>query len=325
MVFTLVLWGRAEGRLGSLLRHLLDGPPRQSLLAGRILGECGGTRPAEASQVIDRLIEMALGDAGVVFRDDFGDDPLRRRGRRDPGLLAAEPGAAFWLLGSIHGDSRVAAVLRSIAASSELAIETRTDAAVALGRSSDGDGAIEILRSLAEDHISPATRVRIAEAIIVLDSDAAGAAEAVLRTITTGTGSHGAAVRAAELLAELGQPEQAVDLAWSVINENDSAYPAQTISAIRIILRYQGADGAAGLLHVAGGHSAKAGQCSGGSSSNSRDGVPAITLSGFAGKPSLILAPSNGNGRAWLAGGHLRRSLRRHRDLPRSGPAWNTV
>jgi integrase len=258
VVFTLVLWGRAEGRLGGLLRHLLDGPPRQSLLAGRILGECGDTRPAEASEVIDRLMEMALGDAGVVFRDDFGDDPLHRRGKRDPDPLAAGPGAAFWLLGSIHGDSHMEAVLRGTAASGELAIETRTDAAVALGRSSDRDGAVEILRSLAEDHTSPAARARIAEAIIVLDSDAADAAEAVLRPVTAGTGGHGPAVRAAELLAELGAPERAVDLAWSVISENDGAYPAQTISAIRIILRYQGADGAAGLLHVAGGQLSKA-------------------------------------------------------------------
>ena len=253
VVFTLVLWGRAGGDLGSLLRHLLAGPPRQSLLAGRILGECGDTRPAEAPQVIDRLVDMALGDAGVVFRDDFGDDPLRRRGKREPDPLAAAPGEAFWLLGRIHGDSHVAAVLRSVAASSELAVETRTDAAVALGRSSDLDGAIDILRSLSDDHIPPAARVRIAEAIIVLDSDATDAAEAVLGTVSTGTGSPGPAVRAAELLAEFGQQQQAVDLAWSVIDDNDGAYPAQTISAVRIILRYQGADGAAGLLHVAGG------------------------------------------------------------------------
>ena len=38
VVFTLVLWSRAGGDLGALLRHLLDGPPRRSLLAGRILG-----------------------------------------------------------------------------------------------------------------------------------------------------------------------------------------------------------------------------------------------------------------------------------------------
>ena len=252
-VFTLVLWGRAGGDLGGLLRHLLDGPPRQSLLAGRILGDCGDTRPAGASAVIDRLVDMALGDAGVIFRDDFGDDPLRRRDERDPDPLAAAPGEAFWLLGRIHGDSRVATVVRSVAASGELAVETRTDAAVALGRNSDPDGAIEILRSLAQDHTPPAARVRIAEAIIALNPDATDAAEAVLRTISTGTGRPGPAARAAELLAEFGQPGQSVDLAWSVINDNDGAYPAQTISAIRGILRYQGADGAAGLLRVAAG------------------------------------------------------------------------
>jgi hypothetical protein len=257
VVFTLVLWGRAGGDLGGLLRHLLDGPPRQSLLAGRILGECGDTRPAEASQVMDRLMDMALGDAGVVFRDDFGDSPLRRRGKRDPDPLAAAPGEAFWLLGRIHGDPQVAAVLRSIAASCELAVETRTDAAVALGRNSDRDGAIEILQSLPEDHTPPAARVRIAEAIIALNADATDAAEAVLGTVSTGPGSPGPAIRAAELLAEFGQSEQSVDLAWSVIDDNDGAYPAQTISAVRIILRYQGADGAAGLLHAAVGQLSK--------------------------------------------------------------------
>jgi hypothetical protein len=204
VVFTLVLWGKAGGDLGSLLRHLLDGPPRQSLLAGRILGEYADTRPAETSQVIDRLMDMALGDAGVVFRDDFGDDPLRRRGERDPDPLAAASGEAFWLLGRIHGDSHVAAVLRSVAASGELAVETRTDAAVALGRSSDLDGAIDILRSLSDDHMPPAARVRIAEAIIALNADATDAAEAVLGTVSTGPGSpecfpYGLLVRAAIL------------------------------------------------------------------------------------------------------------------------------
>jgi hypothetical protein len=251
VVFTLVLWGRAGGDLGGLVQHLLDGPPRRSLLAGRILGELGGTQPAEASQVIDRLMDIALGNAGVVFRDDFGDDPLHRRGERDPDPLAAAPGEAFWLLGRIHGDSHVATVLRSVAASGELAVETRTDSAVALGRNSDCDGAIEILRSLPEDHTPPAALVRIAEAIIALNPDATDGAEAVLRTMSTRTSSPGPAIRAAELLAEFGQQEQAVDLAWSVIDDNDGAYPAQTISAARIILRHQGADGAAGLLHVA--------------------------------------------------------------------------
>jgi len=253
VVFTLVLWGRAGGDLGGLLRCLLDGPPRRSLLAGRILGECGDAQPAGASQVIDRLIDMALGDAGVVFRDEFGDDPLRRRGERESDPLTATPGEAFWLLGRIHGDSRVATALRSVAASGELAVEIRTDAAVALGRNSDRDGAIEILRSLPQDHTPPAARVRIAEAIIALNPDATAVAEALLRTMSTRTGSPGPAVRAAELLAEFGQLERAVDLAWSVIADGDRAYPAQTISAIRCILRYQEADGASSLLRVAAG------------------------------------------------------------------------
>jgi hypothetical protein len=135
VVFALVLWGKAGGDLGGLLKRLLDGPPRQSLLAGRIVGECGDTRPAETPQVIDRLMDIALGDAGVIFRDAFDDSPLRRRrGERDPDPLAAKPGEAFWLLGRIHGDRHVAAVLRNIATSSELADEIRTDAAVALVR-----------------------------------------------------------------------------------------------------------------------------------------------------------------------------------------------
>jgi hypothetical protein len=257
-VFTLVLWGRAGGDLDGLLRHLLDGPPRQSLLAGRILGECADTRPVAGPQVIGRLMDMALGDAGVVFRDDFGDDFLRRRGERDPDPLAPEPGEAFWLLGRIHGDPHVAAMLRNVAASGELAIETRTDAAVALGRNSDRDRAVEILRSLPEDHTPSAARVRIAEAIIALDPDATDAAEAVLRTINPGTGKPGPAARTAELLAEFGRSQQAVDLAWSVIDDNDGAYPAQTVAAIRIIVRYQGADGATGLLRAADGQLNKA-------------------------------------------------------------------
>jgi hypothetical protein len=253
VVFTLVLWSRSGGDLGGLLRHLLDGPPRRSLLAGRILSECGDTRPAEASEVIDRLTDMALGDAGVIFRDAFDDSPFRRRGERDPDPLAAAPGEAFWLLGRLHGDQHAATFLRNIATSSELADEIRTDAAVALGRNSDRDGAIEILRSLPQDQTPSAARVRIAEAITALNPDTTDAAEAVLQTMSAGTGGPGPAVRAAELLAEFGQSEQALNLAWSVIDDNGGALPAQTTSAIRTILRYQGADGAARLLHAASG------------------------------------------------------------------------
>ena len=149
----------------------------------------------------------------------------------------------------------MATFLRDIATSGELAVEIRTDAAVALGRNSDRDGAVEILRSLPQYHTPSAARVRIAEAITALNPDMTDAAEAVLQTMSAGTGGPAAAVRAAELLAEFGRSEQAVNLAWSVINDNDGALPAQTTSAIRTILRYQGADGAARLLHAADGQS----------------------------------------------------------------------
>ena len=79
-------------------------------------------------------------------------------------------------------------------------------------------------------------------------------------------------------------------------------------SAIRTILRYQGADGAARLLHAADGQLG-VGQAHApvdAFSSNSRNGAPAITSSTSAGKPSLIQAPSRGNGRALPEGGHSR-------------------
>ena len=306
VVFTLVLWGRAGSDLGGLLRHLLDGPPRQSLLAGRILGECGGTRPAEASQVIDRLMDMALGDAGVVFRDDFGDDPLRRRGEQDPDPLAAAPGEAFWLLGRIHGDSHVATVLRSVAASGELAVETRTDAAVALGWNSDRDGAIEILRSLPEDHTPPAARVRIAEAIIALNPDATDAAEAVLRTTSTRTAALGPPSARPSCWPNLASRSRP----WTSRGQSSTTTtaptrhrpspPSESSCATRELT------GPRACCTSPPANCAKAGPCSVGSSSNLRNGASAITSSSSAGQPLLILAPSNGNGRAWPEGGHSR-------------------
>jgi len=46
----------------------------------------------------------------------------------------------------------------------------------------------------------------------------------VLEAVSTGTGGPGAAVRAAEILGEFGRSERAMDLAWSVIDDNDGAY-----------------------------------------------------------------------------------------------------
>lgn len=251
-VFTLVLWGRAGGHLGSLLHALLDGPPKHSLLAGRILADCGETRPAETALVVDRLMEIALGSAAVLSRGQFGDSLIRRAGRSGLDPQAAGPGEAFRILGGICRDAHVASCLRSVVSSAELALTTRADAAVALGRSTNLDAAITILRELADGEASAEARVRIAQGVLALDPTATEPAGTVLHAISADASDSATALQTAQLMLTTGCPEDAVRFAWSVVN-NSSSTALQLDTAVQIILRHQAADAVDSLLHAAGG------------------------------------------------------------------------
>lgn len=251
-VFTLALWARAGGNLGALLRALLEGPPRHSLLAARLLADCGDSRPPEAALVVDRLMEIELGRAAILHRGQFGDTLSRYSGRSGADPQGTAPGEAFWVLGGIYRDEQVSARLQSVIAADELAVETRIDAALALGRCTDIDAAISILRELAVSGISAEARVLITDGILALDPDAAEIAVTILSTVRTEYSDVATTARAAQLQARIGHIEDAVRLAWSIVNE-DGAYPAQLLTALPIILRHQQASAVDALLGIADG------------------------------------------------------------------------
>jgi NACHT domain len=249
-VYTLVLWSQMGGNIGTVLQHLLDGPPRHLIFAGRILGDWGSGRPAETTQIVDRLFDLALGGAAVMYRDDFGHDLADEPAAQEPDNATASPDEVFWVIGRICGEPYIIARLRDVATCIELATETRTHAALALGRASDHEEAQTILSSLAGDNISDAARVLISEAILALDGDATAGAELVLQRMGSEPDSRDALLRAAELLARIGRPLQAADLAWTVLDASEFS-PANTVGSVRLILRHQGADAVTALIDTA--------------------------------------------------------------------------
>jgi hypothetical protein len=249
-VFTLVLCSRRGHDLGSILRRLLQGPPRHLLFAGRIVGDCGLERPIETIDVINRLMDLALGMNAVRRREKFTDDLLSEPS--PSGTDAAVPGPAevLWTLGRICGDQSVIERLQDIAARTELAADIRIHAAVALGRAASTDNAVTLIQEISKSTKNPSDRLMAAELVLFLKPEAVHVADTILEGLEGLVDKPEARIRAAELLVRVGQHGRAVDLAWLVLREAD-CLPRSAIAAVRIVLDNMGDTAVAGLLEIA--------------------------------------------------------------------------
>ncbi|QES47370.1 hypothetical protein DEJ50_05570 [Streptomyces venezuelae] len=68
-LLTMVLWGRISGNdVGLILDRLLAGDREHASLAGRLLSECGDVNDRYSRAVVDRLIDLGLGNTPIEDR-----------------------------------------------------------------------------------------------------------------------------------------------------------------------------------------------------------------------------------------------------------------
>ncbi len=253
VLFTLVLWSRKGPGLGPLLRKLLHGPPRHLLFAGQLLGDCGHDTPSEATEVVDRLMDLALGTSALMHADHLDDDSLLRSPFRKVEAASTEPDEVFWTLGRIRGDSFTIRRLREVATRSELSGKTRALAALALGRAASPDEGVATLEAVAEENFEPSVLALIAELMISLQPESPERACTVLEEISFDPSDwelSPIAVRTADLLMRIGRARQACNIAWPIVKASQ-AYPRETLAAVRIILAVDGPGAVTELLKVA--------------------------------------------------------------------------
>lgn len=246
VIFTLLLWSRANGNLDLLLQDLMDGPPEYLLLAGRILGDCGDRKPVLTKQIVERMLNLGLGGASIIYQDNFDRDPSYKVDTRGDDAIV-HPGEVFLILSRMFGDPFVASQLRKIARSGELATQTRIFATHALGRVVDSEEAITILLSLADDTSTAAELVEVVKTILALDSEAAHLVEPVLQRIITSSAESSVVIDAAQLMMRLGQPQLAVAAAWSIVRGPTTAAWCVR-KAVQIILDHEDEAALEGLM-----------------------------------------------------------------------------
>ncbi len=196
VLFTFVLWGRADGHdLNLVLRRLLEGGPDHALVAGKLLAEYADVSTHLVEEAAERLVELLL--ANGVSSDPWLDyDNITR------------------VLGGL-GNNAVAGVLeprlRALRDAAELPPSVRIACAVALGHL---DSAAEAARWLREftDASDPFTMYAISGGLAELVPDGAEIAESLLVGRATTSPSPAEIVTAAEILVGLERPEPAATL-----------------------------------------------------------------------------------------------------------------
>ncbi|MUN41511.1 NACHT domain-containing protein [Actinomadura litoris] len=206
VLLTFVLWGRRPGNeIGLVLRRLLQGNPECVLLAGRLLAESSTVSGEDSAEVVDRLIDLALGNA-----------PEYELNYPPPAVKDAE--SVFEVLSSLKENSQAASRLNELTARGELPTPTRIHAAAALGLVADTERALASLTALAETPRQPRERVLIAENLLKLASDRADLARSLLLGVAHDP--HAKAewrIEAAEKLAEIGEHPHAAETALAVL------------------------------------------------------------------------------------------------------------
>ncbi|GAA0400621.1 hypothetical protein GCM10009541_49710 [Micromonospora gifhornensis] len=163
VLFLFVMWSRRPGNNVSLiLRRLLARNPERAMLAGRVMAEMPVTPPEDAQLVVDRLVDLAIGNAVLEQSGRVADVAGRASLSRTPVFSIMD------VLGALAENPTVAQRLTYLAEHPQLPLLLRIEAATALGRAADPAVALPILKrivSLAQDDDT----VRIARALRDLD------------------------------------------------------------------------------------------------------------------------------------------------------------
>lgn len=166
VLLTLVLWGRRDGNdVGMILSHLLAGGRNRVLLAGRLLAESSRADEQVSCSVVDRLVDLCLGNA-FVGGQDFSYDPYPYPYHTSLGYRYSTADTVFDVLGLLNGNAYAASRLRQIAGRAELPFATRIYTLKALSRVAAEKEALERLRSLSDVAVDSMDLALVAEALV---------------------------------------------------------------------------------------------------------------------------------------------------------------
>jgi hypothetical protein len=164
VLFLFAMWSRRPGNNVSLILHrLLAGNPERVMLAGRLLAEAVATPNRDAQLVIDRLVDLGIGNAVLEQSGRVADAAGR------VSLTLTSVSSIMDLLGTLVENPVVVQRLTSLAEHPRLPTLLRVDAAIALGRVAGAATALPLLKQIAP-LARDAEVIRIARALLDHDS-----------------------------------------------------------------------------------------------------------------------------------------------------------
>ncbi|MER5933464.1 hypothetical protein [Streptomyces sp. NPDC002054] len=229
-LLTMVLWGRINGNdVGLILDRLLEGDREYASLAGRLLSESSDVNDRHSCAVVDRLIDLGLGNAPVEERKFLGSP-----GRIEDRYSATS--SIFDILGLLSGNAHAVRRLRGIVEREELPFITRIIALEALSRVESKEESLELLKSISHAAIRPIELSVVAVGLIELGSDSSEEArELLVRASRDSKADSQALASAAEALRDIGEISAALHAARSVLTTSHP-HPSDVRTAVKLLL-----------------------------------------------------------------------------------------
>ncbi|MBT3087784.1 NACHT domain-containing NTPase [Streptomyces sp. CYG21] len=233
-LLTMVLWGRVPGNdVGLVLARLVDGDTRHAMLAGRLLAESDAADDAGSRTVVDRLIDLALGNCRVGRESAFSQQTFFRR----PVHRSSTAEDAFEVLGLLTGNRYAEERLRNIVAQSEIPFETRAWALEALSLLIPDVEALSLLKDLSRFTSDPRDIAIFAAGCVELEKEISEETRAALLHVAATPLVDAEAMSAvAERLLESGENGAATAAAFRVLSDPD-ADNFDLRSAVKVILK----------------------------------------------------------------------------------------
>ncbi|MGW0840187.1 NACHT domain-containing protein [Streptomyces sp. NPDC002787] len=235
VLLTFALWAKVPGNdVGIILRSLLGGGYARILLAGRLVAELGGTNDLSTRSAVDRLIDLALGNA-LDGGEDHNFAPNPRTTRIADVLSRAE--RAFDVIGLLQGNAYASRKLRNIIEKTEIPFVTRILALDAFHRVTSGEETLKRLKSISDESDQPFNRIICALGFIEFGpSELNGEMCRELVALKDHPQINAESrMLIADALAEQGDTASATDLSWSVLSEAGAASP-DIRSAVKLLL-----------------------------------------------------------------------------------------
>ncbi|WP_328975993.1 hypothetical protein [Streptomyces canus] len=240
-LLTFALWGKFPGNdVGIILRSLLDGGYGQICLAGRLLAELGDSDDPSARLVVDRLTELALGNALDGGEEHtFVANPRRVR----VAITLTQSSQVFDVIALLSENQHASRNLRDIAGRHELPFKTRVLAVAALEKVDTKKEALDLIRSLSLESDHPFSRMVCALGFLELDASRSyqDVRDDLIAATNHPQANHDLRVHIADNVADEGDKALATEICWSVLSAADSE-PEDIRSAIKLLLSQLGDD-----------------------------------------------------------------------------------